>query len=268
MSEIIRYNSTDKDIAAVKCYVRENLNGSPLYRDKDRIELIPKEEALELFNKGLITVEYDDDIDNFMNAKPIFIIGAEMEGVDFDEEAGYGVVFFMGNGGEPDNSEVITCYVNDNMNGSPLYRDADRNEIIPKEEAIELFNKGLITIDYGRNDVFMNCKPTFITDVQLPGIEFVEGAEYGVIFYITSENDGQGFQQLYMNIGDEGPTGMLYFESDFTTAVPFSQAVEYVKKGDAIVYIYDGDNMLFAGKPTCVLRSEAGSGSYEVKFPL
>lgn len=266
MNEIIRYNSTDKDIAAVKCYVRENLNGSPLYRDKDRTELIPKEEAIELFNKGLITVDYGES-GGLMNAKPIFIVDGEIEGIELDEEAGYGVIFFIGNGGEPDNSEVVTCYVNNDMNGSPLYRDREKNEIIPKEEAIELFNKGLITVDYGgSDDGFMNGKPIFITDFELAGAEFVEGAGYGVIFYIPSDNEG--FQQLYMNIGDEGPTGMLYFESDFATMVPFSQAVEFVEKGNAIVYIYDGDNMLFAGKPTCVLRSEAVSGSYEVKFPL
>lgn len=177
MNEIIRYNSTDKNIAAVKCYVRENLNGSPLYRDEDKTELIPKEEAIELFNKGLITVEYGND-ENLMNAKPIFITDGEIGDINLDEEAGYGVIFF-----------------------------------------------------------------------------------------ISSDHGDSSLTQLYVNIGDEGPTGGLYYDSELTSPVSFNNAVSYVENGNAIVYAYDDNhNMIFAAKPTCVLMN--GAETYEVRFPI
>lgn len=93
MNKIIRYNSVDKDIAAVKCYVAEGLNGSPLYRDEAKTEIIPMEEAKDLFEKGLITVDFGFE-DVFMSLRPVMITNVEMDDLDFDEEAGYGVVFY------------------------------------------------------------------------------------------------------------------------------------------------------------------------------
>lgn len=162
---------------------------------------------------------------------------------------------------------AVKCYVKEQLNGSPLYRDEDHTELIPKEEAIELFNKGLITVEYGNDENLMNAKPIFITDGEIGDINFDEEAGYGVIFFIPSDHEDSSSEQLYVNIGDEGPTGGLYYDSELTSAVSFNNAVSYVENGNAIVYAYDDNgNMIFAAKPTCVLTN--GDETYEVRFPL
>lgn len=120
MNKIIRYNSVDKDIAAVKCYVSEGLNGSPLYRDEAKTEIIPVEEAKELFEKGLITVDFGSE-DVFMSLRPVMITNAEMDDLDFDEEAGYGVVFYPSlnsAGGSPSIETMIYIFDEDRETNS------------------------------------------------------------------------------------------------------------------------------------------------------
>lgn len=166
MNEIIRYNSTDKNIAAVKCYVRENLNGSPLYRDEDHTELIPKEEAIELFNKGLITVEYGND-ENLMNAKPIFITDGEIGDINLNEEAGYGVIFFIPNEGNGSSSpqEVYMAEPVDDSFGC-LYYDRELTNKIPFSTAVDMVTSGsAIVIVYEGDSISAAFKPNLIVRV-------------------------------------------------------------------------------------------------------
>lgn len=82
MSNIVRFDSKDKDIAAVKCYMNENMTGL-LYRDIEKCDPLSFAEALDLMIKGLLVVVQFAGNDIVVCARPVAVAKSGEDDYDY-----------------------------------------------------------------------------------------------------------------------------------------------------------------------------------------